>query len=260
MTELIAAEARDFLLRGKGEPFFLYVPFNAVHYPMHAPRKYLERFPNLEPERRMYAAMLAAADDAVDEIMATVRKLGQLENTFVFFQSDNGATREARAGLNQQPATGGSNGILRGWKGSLFDGGMHVPAIMSWPGKIPAGQVIHEAGMTADILPTFCAAAGATLPPDRIYDGRDMLPVAAQRAPSPHQAIFWAAGGQQLAVRRGKWKLVLNGRDVTGDDALFLSDLETDPGERTNLRHKQPALADELATLAKKWQEEVKRN
>ncbi len=260
MTELIAREARGFLLRGKGEPFFLYVPFNAVHYPMHAPRKYLERFPDIEPERRMYAAMLAAADDAVGEIMATVRKLGQIENTFVFFQSDNGATREARAGLNQQPATAGSNGILRGWKGSLFDGGMHVPAIMSWPGKIPAGQVIHEVGMAADVLPTFCAAAGAALPSDRTYDGQDMLPVAARRARSPHDAIFWSAGGKQLALRRDKWKLVLNGRDAAGDDTLFLSDLEADPGERTNLRHKHPALADELATLAKKWQEDAKRN
>jgi arylsulfatase A-like enzyme len=267
-TELIAREAKNFILENRSRPFFLYMPFNGVHYPMHAPRKYVERFPGLEPERQMYAAMLSALDDGVGEVMALVKKLGLAENTWVFFGADNGATREKRAGLREQPATAGSNAPFRGNKFSAFDGGMHVPGIMSWPGVIPAGQVIPEIGCHVDLLPTICKAAGAAVPTDRTMDGRDALPLAASRAKSAHDAIFWASAGQ-LAVRRGPWKLVKDGREfggtpetqkpLEGDDALFLSNLEEDPGERRNRRHDQPALADELATTAHRWLEDVKK-
>ncbi|MFB3829818.1 MAG: sulfatase-like hydrolase/transferase [Bryobacteraceae bacterium] len=263
LTELIAREACNWLQAQPRQPFFLYVPFNAVHYPMHAPRKYLERFPaSMDPERRMYAAMLAAADDAVGQILGTVKKMGQLDNTMVFFQADNGATKEPRAGLGGKIAKGGSNGVFRGEKFSLFDGGMHVPGILSWPGKVPAGQVRHEVGMAVDILPTILAAAGVPLPQDRTLDGRDIL------GKLRHEAIFWGSGGQ-LAVRRRNWKLVKNGsitgpdgsrKRLEGDDALFLSDLEKDPGETKNLRHANPAVLDEMLTLLNNWQEQVKTN
>ncbi len=263
LTELIAREACNWLQAQPRQPFFLYVPFNAVHYPMHAPRKYVERFPaSMDPERRMYAAMLAAADDAVGQILGTVKKMGQIENTMVFFLADNGATREPRAGLGGKPATAGSNGVFRGEKFSLFDGGMHVPGILSWPGKAPAGQVIHDIRMSVDILPTILTAAGVPLPNDRTLDGRDIL------GKSRHEAIFWDSAGQQ-AVRRGNWKLVKNGfvagpeggrTRMQGDDALFLSDLDKDPGETKNLRRANPALVDELLTLLDRWQERVKAN
>lgn len=266
LTELIAREAKGFITQHRSQPFFLYVPFNAPHYPMHAPRKYVDRFPDLEPERQMYAAMLAAVDDGIGEILATARQLGLLENTLVFFSSDNGATREPRAGLNQQPARGGSNHPLRGFKFSLFDGGIRAPAILSWPAAIPAGQVIHEVGAHMDLFPTICRAAGIRPPEDRTMDGRDILPLATSKAKSPHEALFWASGGQ-LAVRRGNWKLVLDGmvadgapqgqQKLQGEDAAFLADLEKDPGESTNRRREQPALAEELAALARRWLEEV---
>ena len=266
-TELIAREAKNFIQENRARPFFVYLPFNGVHYPMHAPRKYVERFPQLAPERQMYAAMLAAVDDAVGEIVATVKKLGLAGDTWMFFGADNGATREKRAGLHQQPATAGSNAPFRGNKFSAFDGGMHVPGIMSWPGVIPAGRVISEIGCHVDLLPTICKAAGVAVPADRTMDGRDALPLAASGARSSHDAIFWSHAGQ-LAVRRGKWKLVKDGREyggtpetqqpLTGENALFLSNLEEDPGETRNRRHDQPALADELATLAHRWQEEVR--
>ena len=215
----------------------------------------------------MYAAMLAAADDAVGEIMATVKKMGQLDNTFVFFQADNGATREARAGLNGQPARGGSNGILRGWKFSLFDGGMHVPGDHELAGKNSRRAGDPRSWEWRSIsCPPSAPPPALPLPADRTYDGRDICPWPPAAPNRRTSAIFWSSGGQ-LAVRRGKWKLVIDGNEfgperkkLTGDDALFLSDLENDPGERTNLRHKEPALADELATMAKKWEEEVKKN
>jgi arylsulfatase A-like enzyme len=211
---------------------------------MHAPGKYVQRFPALERERRMYAAMLAAADDGVGRILAALDRLRLRDNTLIFLLADNGATTEARAGLNQKPATAGRNGVFRGYKFSVFDGGMHVPGLASWPGVIPAGQTIRELVMTADILPTACKAAGVEVPRDRIIDGRDILPVATSGATSPHPEIYWA-NGKQLAVRQGRWKLVLDGitydgsdegkHPLAGDDATFLSDLETDPGEQRNL-------------------------
>jgi arylsulfatase A-like enzyme len=269
LTELIASEARAFVAANRNRPFFLYVPFNAVHYPMHAPKQYVERFKDLEPERRMYAAMLAAADDAIGAILGEVRRAGQLQNTMVVFQSDNGATREPRGGLNQQPATAGSNEPLRGFKFSLFDGGIRVPAIVSWPGRIPPKQVIDEPGCAMDILPTFLTAAGIPVPRDRTIDGRDVMPMLRSKKKSPHEALYWSSGGQ-LAVRRGKWKLVIDGisgertagRDgpLRGGDAMFLSDLEKDPGETANLSSREPALAAELAAQARRWLEDVKRN
>jgi arylsulfatase A-like enzyme len=143
---------------------------------MHAPAKYVERFRHLEPERRMYAAMLSDADDSIGEIIGLVTKLGLYERTVVFFASDNGATREARAGLNQRPVTAGSNRPYRGYKFSLFDGGIHMPAVMSWPGTIPAGRIVHDVGSRLDILPTFCGIANTPTPADRQIDGRNILP------------------------------------------------------------------------------------
>src|SRR5262249_5871185 len=136
-----------------------YAPFNAPHYPMHAPEKYVRRFAGLDPERRMYAAMIAALDDAIGEVMGAVKQAGLLENTMVVFVGDNGATTEARGGLNQDFARAGNNAPFRGFKFSLFDGGMHVPGIVSWPGVIPARQHIREVAMSMDILPTICKAA-----------------------------------------------------------------------------------------------------
>jgi arylsulfatase A-like enzyme len=184
----------------------------------------------------------------------------------VVFIGDNGATVEKRAGLNQDFAHAGSNGQFRGFKFSLFDGGMHVPGIMSWPGTIPARQQIREVAMSMDILPTICKAAGASLPEGYTVNGSDVLAVATSRAKSPHPAIFWAQGGQ-LATRRGPWKLILNGMlydrsanggKMTGDDAVFLSNLDDDPGETTNLRHKHPEVVDELQTSLHRWFADLK--
>src|SRR5205807_7079286 len=139
-------------------------------YPMHAPKKYVDRFPALSPERRMYAAMLAAVDDGVGQVMRTLRELNLLDHTYVIFSADNGATREARAGLDGKPATAGNNAPFRGFKFSAFDGGMHVPMIMQWPGVIPKGKVVREVGSHLDLLPTIARAAGVSAPVDRTLD------------------------------------------------------------------------------------------
>lgn len=268
LTERITAEATGFIDAHGSEPFFLCVTYNAVHYPMHAPAKYKRRFPNLEPERQTYAAMLAAMDDGVGAIRQTLSRHGLLDNTLIFFVADNGATTEPRAGLNQQPATAGDNGVYRGFKFSLFDGGMHVPGIMSWPARIQTGQVNRQLVMTMDIAPTIWNAAGAAPEPGYHVDGRDILPVAARAAPSPHTTLFWE-NGKQAAARKGRWKLVLNGNEygrtpetrgeAKGDDAVWLSDLEADPGERRNLRHARPEIADELQSAIHVWKEDTRK-
>jgi len=268
LTERIGEEACGFIAKRRQAPFFLYTAFNAVHYPMHAPAKYLERFPGLEPERRMYAAMLAAADDQVGRIVSTLERTGQRENTLIWLLGDNGATTERRAGLQQRIATAGKNGPFRGYKFSTFDGGTHVPSLVNWPGHVPAGRRSEELLMTPDILPTSCHVAGVALPGDRTYDGRNVWDVVSGAGKSPHEFFAWA-NGPQLAIRKGKWKLVLNGvthdgtpegsKPLEGEDAVFLSNLEEDPGEKRNLRRAEPKVSDELQTLLHRWREEVTR-
>jgi arylsulfatase A-like enzyme len=269
LTEQIAAEACAFIEKQRNAPFFLYTAFNAVHYPMHAPHKYVERFPDLARERQMYAAMLSAADDGVGQIIATLERTGQRDNTLIFLLGDNGATTERRAGLNQQPATAGKNTPYRGYKFSTFDGGMHVPALVNWPGHIPGGKIIDQVMMTADILPTACHVTGAQVPTDRTIDGRNIWPVLTEEAQSPHDDLCWSEG-PQLAIRRGKWKLVLNGvthdgtpegdRPLQGEDAVFLSNLDEDPGEKRNLRRDYPEIVDDLQTRLEQWRKNVESN
>jgi arylsulfatase A-like enzyme len=236
---------------------------------MHAPRRYIERCSHIaDPERRMYAAMLACVDDGVGRIVEFLQKNGLRENTFIAFTSDNGATRETRAGIDRKPAKGGSNAPHRGAKFSLFDGGIRVPAILSWPARIPAKRVVREMAMSADVFPTFAAAAAAPLPKDRTIDGRDILPVAAQDAAGPHREIFWAAM-RQSAVRRGHWKYIRDPieadgtpeglKPLGGEDSAFLADLREDPGERKNLRRAMPQLAAELDSALEKWLADVKK-
>lgn len=258
LTELITAKAVRYIREAarSEEPFFLYVAYNAPHYPMHAPQQYLDRFPGLPWDRQIMAAMLSAVDDGVGEIRSELERQGILENTVIYFQSDNGPSRETRNWLDgtQDPYYGGTAGKLKGHKFSLYEGGIRVPGLLSWPGVIPAGQVINEMGAAMDIFPTLLKAAGRD-PTTYELDGLDLLPMVTANAPTPHQDLFWEQG-QQTAVRRGQWKLVLNGQLVEGappDDAVHLANLDEDMGERHNLVHAQPALVADLTAAAERW-------
>jgi len=262
LTELIAERAVEYVRRAAQDrrPFFLFVPFNAPHYPMHAPQKYLDRFPHLSPDRRIMAAMISAMDDAVGEIMAEVERQDCLQDTCVFFMSDNGPSRESRNWLDGclDPYYGGTSGALKGHKFSLYEGGIRVPGILSWPARIPAGQVLEGMAAAMDIFPTFLAAAGGD-PAQYELDGLDLLPMVTQGAPSPHDTLFWEMDGQ-TAVRRGKWKLVLHGQLVEGappEDDVHLADLDADMGERHNLAGAYPEVAAELRSAAEAWREAI---
>ena len=269
LTERLTAEAIQFIRRAQAQPFFLYLAYNAPHYPMHAPRKYVERFNHLPLERRTYAAMIAAVDDGIGEIRALLRGLQLTNDTLILFTADNGATTEPRAGLNGQPATAGSNRGFRGFKFSLFDGGVHVPAVMAWPGRIPAGRKTSQIAAHYDLAPTLLAAAGIPEMPKDHFDGTSLWPAIAKGEVMTRPPLHWQ-NGPQLAIRKGEWKLTLNGYEAnggpdsrkpkTGEDAIFLANLEQDPGEKKNLRNDFPAVAEALEKEVKVWLEAVRKS
>lgn len=261
-TEMVSDRAVEKIrdMHADGNPFFLYVGYNAPHYPMHAPKKYLDRFPDLPEDRRIMAAMLSAVDDGVGQIVDELKRQGIYENTLIFFQSDNGPSRESRNWMDgrSDPYYGGTPGGLKGHKFSLFEGGIRVPGIFCWPGHIPAGQVIHEPCAAMDVFPTLLTLAGGD-PTKYQLDGSNILPVLMEGAESPHMRLFWEME-DQTAVRRGNYKLVLNGRLVEEEqpkEPVFLADLDKDPGETTNLVEQLPDLAEELKREALSWRDEI---
>ena len=261
MTELLGREAQAFLSRQKREqPFFLYLATGASHYSMMAPRKYLDRFPaSMERDRRTHLGMVAAVDDVVGGMLDTLKRQGMEDDTILFFQADNGATREVRASSYGKPYSGGSNGEKRGYKLGLFDGGMHVPAILRAPGFVPAGKVWDRPMMSMDLLPTLLAMAGGAKPAG--IDGQDILPVLKGQA-ATRENMFWSFE-KSRAVRSGDWKLIVNPPQFPGEevpDKVWLSNLEADPGERKNLAGSEPERVRRMMELLRAWQRDVHLN
>jgi arylsulfatase A-like enzyme len=230
-TELLAREAKTFIgAQSAAQPFFLYLAFGAPHYPMMAPQKYLERFPaSMDRDRRLHLAVVAALDDAVGEVRSALQRAGLDRNTCVFFMSDNGATHEVRADHRGRPYEGGSNKPYRGWKGSLFEGGIRVPALLAWPGAVKPGTV-DEPLAAMDLAPTLLHAT-------KPFDGADISALLRNRTPLAERTIVWEYDGQ-VAARRGRWKLVTGyraglGEPLTQDD--WLSDVAADPAETRNV-------------------------
>ncbi|QHW33468.1 sulfatase-like hydrolase/transferase [Paenibacillus rhizovicinus] len=270
LTELITAKTVAFIEAGREleqgdeqeQPFFAYAAYNAPHYPMHAPQKYVDRYPRLPPDKRIMAAMISAVDDGVGEIVEALRRTGQYENTVIFFSSDNGPSTESRNYLDgtEDLYYGGSAGIFRGHKGSLFEGGIREPAIMSYPSKVSSGRVEHRPHAMMDVLPTFLELAGIESPAVTL-DGRsaaELLLSGNGPQAGQHERLFWSYE-DQLAVREGSWKLVLNGKLDFGreaPDAVHLSNLETDPGERSNLSLQFPDKVRELREAVIHWYEQ----
>jgi arylsulfatase A-like enzyme len=260
MTELLGREARAFLMRQRLEqPFFLYLAFGAPHYTLEAPQKYLDRFPaSMERDRKTHLAMVAAVDDVVGNLLDDLARLGIERETVVFYQSDNGATREVRASSYGKPATGGSNGKFRGYKQGLFDGGMHVSAILRAPGFVPAGVVENRPMLSMDLLPTFLAMADGRAQPPRGIDGQSILPVL-RGEQRPHERMFWSFN-QSRAVRQGDWKLILNPPQFPGEPVstgVWLSNLEADPSERKNLANAEPGRVRDLIERIRAWERYV---
>ena len=243
LTDAIAREAAKFINSHAAEPFFVYVPFNAVHTPIEATKHYQDRFPGIENEtRRDYYAMTSALDDAVGTIIDAIEQNRLRDNTLVIFLNDNGGP--IYTGVQ-------SNGPLKLGKLFLFEGGIRVPMVMKWPGVLPEKQVFGGTTSSMDVFPTVCAAAGILLPPTVQFDGVDLSPyLNGTSMGSPHETLFWSNGPNQ-AVRHGNWKLVKSG------DSKWLYDLSVDIGETSNLKDSHRQQLDQLESLLKDWQEQM---
>ena len=257
-TELLAREASSFIKNQSAEqPFFLYLAFGAVHYPMMAPRRYLDRFPaTMDRDRRLHLAVVAALDDAVGQVRAALEAQGFSKDTIVFFMSDNGATHEVRADHLGRPYEGGSNRPYRAWKGSLFEGGMRVPAIAAHPGTI-APRVENSTLAAMDVMPSMLSMARVPAPND--LDGMDVSPLLLRQTPLPERTIFWDYDGQS-AARTGQWKLLTSYREGLNQPLQkgpWLSNLESDAAETRNFasenRETAARLADAIATWKAKF-------
>jgi arylsulfatase A-like enzyme len=205
LTDAFAREAVAFIGRHQKEPFFLYLAFNAPHGPLQAPEKYLKRFDTIPDEkRRTYAAMVSAMDDAIGLVLGKLRSAGLEENTLIFFVSDNGGPTEVNASHNTP---------LRGVKGEVREGGIRVPFLVQWKGKLPAGKVYDRPVIQMDIHPTALAAAGVPLPADAKLDGLDLMPhLTGAKTEAPHAVLYWRfnfppSQPSKWAVRQGDWKL-----------------------------------------------------
>lgn len=257
-TESFAQEAVNFIDKNKEKPWFVYLPFNAVHGPLQATEKYLARFANIEDQkRRTFAAQLSAMDDAIGTVLEKIRAQGQEENTLIFFFADNGGpTRQ----------TTSQNGPLRGFKAQTWEGGIRVAWLAQWKGHIPAGQVDDRPVIQLDILPTALAAVGVEAKPEWKLDGVNLLPyITGEKKDAPHDALYWRFG-PQIAIRKGAWKLVkgtnpesqpLERRGAATVEGAELYNLDKDIGETNNLAASEPEKVKELAAAWEKWNSEL---
>jgi arylsulfatase A-like enzyme len=244
-TDAYAERSVDWIGKNKDKPWFLYLPFNAQHAPLQAPKKYLERFPKITDEKRqLFAAMMAGMDDAIGRVMGKIRELGLEENTLVFFIADNGGPTAS---------TTSKNGPLRGFKMTTFEGGPRVPYIAQWKGKIPAGKTYDLPVMNLDVVPTAIAAAGGKPEASWQLDGVDLMPyLTGTNTARPHQTLYWRFG-PQWAIRDGDMKLVVS-KGGSGRPELY--DLATDIGESKDLAAGQPEKVKELQAMWDKWSAE----
>ena len=241
-TDLLAAEAvRLIRRRDRAKPLFLYTPFNAPHAPLQAPPRLIEKYAAIaDPRRRTFAAMVDALDTAIGRVLAALDEEKMTEDTLVLFCSDNGGP------LNQ----GARNTPLRGAKATTFEGGIRVPAILRWPGRVKEGAKSAQVMTMLDVFPTLAAAAGVTPQNKLPFDGKNLWPALQGGQAESREDLFFAveAGARTyLAVRRGEWKLV----QEDGTNHLFR--IEDDPNETNNLAAQHPELVRDLAGRIERW-------
>ena len=239
LTDWWTDESLKVIEANKHRPFFLYLAHWAPHTPLQATKEDFEAVGDITPHRlRVYAAMIHAIDRSVGRVMDKLEEEGIADNTIIILSSDNGGA--GYVGLSDV------NAPYRGWKITLFEGGIRVPMFVKWPAKITPGTQIDTPVAHIDLLPTLAAAAGADLPTDRVIDGKNMLLEATgegviQRA---NDALFWQSGAYHV-VRAGNWKLQIDGIQ----DKSWLFDLAVDPTEQNNLVTERPDKVAELSAL-----------
>jgi arylsulfatase A len=262
LTTWYTEHAVRFIERNKTGPFFLYVPHNMPHVPLFVSGKHRGK-----SGQGLYSDVILELDWSVGEILKALKKEGLDEKTLVIFTSDNGPWL-----LYGDHA--GSALPLREGKATTFEGGVRVPCVMRWPGRIPAGTVNREMALTMDLLPTLAKLSGAEVPKDRIIDGKDIWPLMSGQpgAKTPHEAFFYYWGQHLQAVRSGKWKLHFPhsytkpeppgggskpGKYANKDIGLELFDLEKDVSEDRNIANENPEVVKRLQALAERAREDL---
>lgn len=262
LTTWYTERAVKFVENHRDQPFFLYVPHSMPHVPLFVSDKFKGKTAG-----GLYGDVIAEVDWSVGHILDALRRTGLEENTLVVFASDNGPWLS-------YGNHGGSPGKLREGKGTAFEGGMRVPFLARWPGRIPKGSTVDQAAMTIDLLPTFARLAGAQVPGDRIIDGRDIWPLLANdpKAQEAHDALYFYWGAELHAIRSGKWKLHLPhpyqsletagndgqpGKYVRKEIGLSLFDLDADIGETTNVADGNPEVVKKLLEFAERARDDL---
>ncbi|MFT6794754.1 MAG: arylsulfatase A [Rubritalea sp.] len=239
--DLMVKEAGQFMEKNKDKPFFIYFAMNSPHYPYQGSPEWLEYYKDLKYPRNLYAAFLSTMDERIGQLIQKLDDLGLTEDTIVIFQSDHGASKEVRA-----HGGGGSAGPYRGYKFSLYEGGLRVPAIISWPGHLPENQVRSQMVTGCDWYPTILKLCKLNAASHKI-DGQSLVPIIASAdAPTAHKSFNWKSG-KSWSVREGNWKLIVTGNKTE------LYDIPNDPGEAKNLATRNPETVIHLKKVSQKY-------
>ncbi|MBW8017585.1 MAG: sulfatase-like hydrolase/transferase [Planctomycetes bacterium] len=263
--DIVTDRAMQFIDKNKGNPFFMYVAFNVPHYPEQADKKFDDRYKDMKMPRRSYAKMVSTTDDRMGRIVDHLEKQGLRDDTIIIFMSDNGHSTEVNAIRRENHKSGmavgtkygangggGNTGKWIGHKGTFLEGGIRVPAVISYPAKLPKGVVRDQAITAMDWMPTILELCDVELPRVKL-DGRSILPVIkSDSARSPHKVLHWQ-WANSWAVRQGDWKLI-----GAGDKGKSLGNLNDRQPEKKNYIKEKPDIAKRLQTLYDEWTKEVK--
>lgn len=252
--DLMYDKAEEFILKNQGNPFFLYYAINVPHYPLQPTEKWRKYYRDLEMPRRDYAAFLSSADENIGRLTGLLDDLELRENTIIIFQSDHGHSYETRTF-----GGGGSAGPFRGGKTSLFEGGIRVPAIISWPGNLPGGEIRTQACHSIDILPTIAELCNIDNIPEAV-EGKSLTDLIRKNEDNGERTLHWKLGSQ-WAVMKGSWKLIGLPVDPSGkipldklQDRLFLANLKEDSTESENLAGKYPDMVERMKNEYLEWE------
>lgn len=257
--DLMVEEATQFIEENKEAPFFMYFAMNMPHYPYQGDEKWLKYYEEkgVAYPRDLYAAFLSTQDDRIGMLLGKLDELGLTENTIIVLQSDNGHSTEERAHHG-----GGSAGPYRGAKQCVFEGGIRVPAAISWPAEIPGGQVRDQFAVNTDWLPTLADLCEIELDRKEL-DGKSLVDlIDDEKTKTKHKDGYCWAYNKMWVARKGKWKLIGNPYDTSNrgyefEEKLFLANLEEDPGEQVNLADKYPNVVAELEKQYAEWLKEI---
>jgi arylsulfatase A-like enzyme len=248
--DIVAREAERFIDDNQASPFFLYLPLNQPHYPLQPEERFLDRYQGVENVARRYQmASLTSMDERIGRVLRRLDDRGLRQDTIVLFLSDHGHSREERTF-----GGGGRSTPFTGQKGTLREGGIRVPCLLSAPGRVPSGEVRDQAVTSLDLLPTIAHMTGAPLP-SRELDGASLVGVLASAgAPSPHGQLHWVYDNSWV-VLEGNWKIL---GDVS-DDSLALYNLAQDPAERYNVASANREIATYLIGRHNEWIRGIKK-